>query len=937
MTPASGRPGCSPPSATRRSTEGWQVHAGYCLDFGGGAPPYLPFSEILGRLTAAVPDVVASVAASHVALARLRPGRRLLDGTAGEESALDRGDLFEAVHALFEAVAAEAPLLLVIEDLHWADRSTRDMVSFLFGRPFEGDVAIVASYRTDDLHRRHPLRRQVAEWARMRGVERIVLRPLAPAAVRELVANLGGADLSEHEVAGIVARADGNAFFVEELVATGMPGANLPDDLAGVLLVRLDRLEEESREVVRAASAGGRQVSHSLLAAVSGRSGGELDDAVREAIDAHVLVTGAEGYSFRHALLGEAVYDDLLPGERVRLHARYVDALGTDGIRGTAAELARHARAAMDYETALTASIRAGADARAVGGPDEAAHHFEQALELMTDPRRPVPEGVDRSKVAVQAAEALTQGGRPGRAASLLREQLDALGPDATPQARARLLSARAQALVVIEPDEDPVEVSAAAVQLIGDESSGLRAQVLAVHAHVLAQAGRFDDAQAVGLDALALAERLDRTALVSEVATTLSFLKRSGPKELVREALVDAVERAQRTGAFAAELRGRFLLGRSYQDHGELEAAAEWFRSGWALAVPSGTPWAPYAFESRWQLAWVLSLTGEWDEALRLLDDTGQPGPSIPHALLQVLRQEILAARGAEPDLSGLRELWEEEGLIAIHDGALRVVSAARRGDARAVLAAYDEVVEVVTGIWHRWFGARVRLAACTLGGLAECAESLTRDERVALLPRVEELLDDGLTVQERLESYEVSRGFWGPEGQAWGARLVAEALRLRWLAGVDAPPYDELVRAWEEAITLVEDLGDVHRTAQARAVLAGILQAGGDTAAAREVAGLARATAEALGAAPLLDQLRKVGSSRAGRATSPATQELTPREREILALVAEGGTNGEIGRRLFISTKTVSVHVSNILAKLGAASRTEAVAVARRRGLLE
>src|SRR6476646_7188022 len=238
-------------------TEGWQVFAGHCLDFGDSALPYLPFSEVLGRLAADLPDVVETVAPAHPSLARLQPGRRVLGAPGGstgtEASALDRADLFEAVHALLEAAAAKAPLLLVIEDVHWADQSTRDMLSFLFSRSFDGPVAVVASYRSDDLHRRHPLRRQVAEWSRIRGVERVQLAPLPAPAVRTLIAELHpDSPLEESEIAAIIGRAEGNAFFVEELVGAACgPGRWLPDDLADVLLVRLDRLDDNAREVVR--------------------------------------------------------------------------------------------------------------------------------------------------------------------------------------------------------------------------------------------------------------------------------------------------------------------------------------------------------------------------------------------------------------------------------------------------------------------------------------------------------------------------------------------------------------------------------------------------------------------------------------------------------------------------------------------------------------
>ena len=422
------------------------MYAGYCLDFGDGAPPYLPFSEVIGRLTAGVPDVVSAVGADahRAGPAAAGPADARRDVPAEESGPGPRRSLRRGARPAGGGRGARRRCC-------WSSRTSTGptsprgtcSASCSPGRS-PATSPSSASYRTDDLHRRHPLRSQVAEWSRLRGVERMVLRPLAPEASASWCATCRRAELSEGDVARIVARADGNAFFVEELVNAGVPGRRLPDDLAGVLLVRLDRLDERGRELVRAASAGGRQVSHGLLAAVSGMPAEELEEALRQAVDAHVLVSGPHGYAFRHALLGEAVYDDLLPGERVRLHAAYVSALQAGRAAGTPAELARHARAAMDYDTAITASLQAGEDARAVGGPDEAAHHLQQAIELLSDPHRRPAVDVDRSKLAVQAAEALSASGRPGRGAALLRDQLAALGPDLPADARARMLSARA-------------------------------------------------------------------------------------------------------------------------------------------------------------------------------------------------------------------------------------------------------------------------------------------------------------------------------------------------------------------------------------------------------------------------------------------------------------------------------------------------------------
>ncbi|MVQ49594.1 AAA family ATPase [Nocardioides sp. MAH-18] len=915
-------------------TEGWQVVAGHCLDFGDSALPYLPFSEVLGRLAADLPATVDEVAGQHPALARLQPGRRMMGRDREDSGALDRADLFEAVHALIEAAAAKAPLLLVIEDSHWADQSTRDMLSFLFSRPFSGPVSLVVSYRSDDLHRRHPLRRQVAEWTRLRGVHRVALSPLPDEAVRALIAELVPGGLSEKELADIVGRAEGNAFFVEELTsAAAGPGRWVPDDLADVLLVRLDRLDDTARDVVRAASVAGRRVAHDMLAAVADLDDGALDEGLRKAVEMNILVASDGRYSFRHALLGEAVYDDLLPGERVRLHGKYVAALRSGAATGTAAELARHARLAHDLDTALGASIQAGHEASQVGGPDEAAYHYQQALQLLADPRRSSGDDVDLSKIVVAAAEALSASGDPERAVKVVSEQLERLPVDAPTAWRARMLSTQAHVMMMTDSGHEPIPVSEDAVALTPEGDSALRARILATHARVLAGYGRYDEAQIVGMDALTLAERLDLSELASDAITTLSGLKKAGPKEGLRAALRDAVARAEESGALSSELRARYLLGRSYEDWAEFDETIEWFRSAIDRGVDAGMPFAPYAFEARWQLAWVFDVLGRWDDALDLADVAQYSPPPIPRALIESLRLQIRLARGEEvgDDARALRKFWAREGGVAINSAAVEIDAAGYRGDAASAVEAYDEVVAVLSRIWHEWFSARIRLGALTIGAISRAVPQLSAAERAAYAERVDRILADGHMVLDR---YSDPSGHWGPEGRAWMKRLDAETLRFRWLVGIDAPPQDALVAAWRDAIALYEDFGHVHELARVRTALAGILRAAGDQAGARELGDPARDAAHRLGAVHLLDDLKSLGSAPVRSESAPDT--LTPRETEILALVAEGRSNGEIAKQLFISAKTVSVHVSNILAKLDASGRTEAAAIARRRGLV-
>ncbi|MEO6510257.1 MAG: AAA family ATPase [Nocardioides sp.] len=918
---------------------GWQVVAGHCLDFADSALPYLPFSEILGRFQASSPDLLAEVAGHHPALHRLAPGRRMMDEANGGVTTIDKSALFEAVHALFEAAAERQPLVLVVEDLHWADQSTRDLMSFLFTRPFSQRVALVASYRSDDLHRKHPLRAQLAEWSRFQGVHRLSLEPLDPADVRELVAGLSsdGAPLTPEDVAMIVERADGNAFFVEELVgaASGRRSGGLPADLAEVLLVRLDRLDENARQVVRAASVAGRRVTHELLSVAAALEDSALDEGLRMAVERNVMVASDRHYAFRHALLGEAVYDDLLPGERVRLHARYAAAIRDGRARGTAAELARHAMLAHDDETALTASIQAGHEAAAVGGPDEAAQHFERALRLLSGLAKTGESKVDRGRLAVDTAEALTSSGHPERAAALLAEQLTCLPDDATPASRGALLAARAVALTAIETEEDAPAISEEAVRLTPEDDTLARAKVLAAHAHVLAMAWRHQEAQQVGLDALALADQLNRSDIAAEAITTLSGLRLGATKERLREALREAVDRTVEAGNVHAEMRGRYLLARSYQDWGELDQADFWFRSAVERAEASGVEWAPYAVGSRWHLTWVLLTRGDWDDVLAITDLSASHPPPTARANFATLRAVVRVARGEDlsEELEALRPFWRLDGALAVHAAAQEIMLATRDGDVTRAHEAYDAVVDAIEAIWHPWFDGRLRLAALTLETIAAAMPKVPAAARPALLLVADRLHDDGHTVLDRYTNPDEQ---WGPEGRAWMARLDAETQRVRWLAGADdAPSVEVLTKGWREVVDLFEAFGDVHELARARVVLATVLRAAGETAAAREVADLAREAARALGAKPLVDQLRAVGSAPARHEAGDDT--LTPRETEILGLVAAGRTNGEIGKQLFISAKTVSVHVSNILGKLGASGRTEAAAIARRRGLVE
>ena len=918
--------------------QGWHRLVGHCLDFGETSMPYLPVTQMLGAIAQSSPELGQRLVGAHPALARLQHPSSA--GTAPEPSeGLDRAEVFEAVRALVEDLVCEAPVLMVLEDAHWADASTRDLVSFLLSRRFSGRFLCLVTFRSDEMHRRHPLRQRVAEWVRLPGVERVLVEPLPPGAVRGMVAQIiespgsAMAERYDEDIERIVQRSQGNPFYVEELVGAFLGGGwSLPEDLADLLLVRLDRLDETARAVVRVASAAGQRVPHDLLAAVAPLSDDQLDLALRAAVEAHVLVlTDASEYAFRHALLGEAVYDDLLPGERMRLHTAYAEAVRALRDHRGAAELARHALASHDLPTALEASVTAGEQAMQSGGPEEAARHFGKALEIYARAAGQLATPPDEGELVARTVDALCSAGRPETALALVDSHLEMLTEDVPARSRARLLLARVEALRSTETDLSLSAISEEALRLLGTEPTQLRARMLATHAQALVWDDRFDEARVAVDETIELADRLGLPRLAADASMTLTWLSQHLDfGEGTRAELKRIIEEALATGDMLNALRGTTRLGGLEYDYGQLASAQEAFRRAVGLAARVGRPWAVQGIVARTQAGVVATMRGRWDEALAIADYGDEDPPPTARAMLDSVVLAVAAGRGEVAALErfpAIRERWHREGLITVVGGGAAIELVSRRDGPVAAVAMYDDICAVLVPLWSETFGARLRLATLAVAALADAAPrtpSASRDEVRSTAGRL--AADARRVVETRAE-----RHFpFAIEGRAWEARLRAERLRLEWLLGAEVDPTD-MVGSWRETAELFAELGHVLEEARARARLALVLRSAGDHAAAQEQAALARATAVRLKAVPVLDELGGVGRSVTGSGA------LTPREREILALVAAGRSNAEIGTQLFISAKTVSVHVSNVMTKLGAGSRTEAVALARVGGLIE
>jgi DNA-binding NarL/FixJ family response regulator len=904
----------------RARDAGQRVLVGHCLDLGDSARPYQPFAEVFSVVDNTERD---ELAARLPALAPLLPWP-----TADEADGVERTELFASVVAGLDLLASATPILVVIEDAHWADASTRHLIRYVLAATFSQPVHVVVSYRSDDLHRRHPLRQAVAEWVRMPGVRRIELTPLPDAEVTELVRSRGADGLAADGVRAVVRRAAGNAFFAEELLDAGLADADsaLPETLADLLLVRLDRLDDDARLVVRAASCGGGRVSDAVLAAVVGLPRPDLDHALRSAIDHKILAqVDGDAYGFRHALLAEAVRDDLLPGERRRIHHAYLDAL--DELHGPAAEIAMHAQASGQLNRAFTADVEAAEGAVRMAGYDEAAHHYEEALCLIDS----APDDFDVVGLVVAAADAVLTTGHLYRSIALLRERLDELPADAPVDDRVRLLVAIGNTTFYAGLDAEAAEASTAALRLLGDVRTVLRAEAEALGARIASDLRHDDEALERGELAASIAEQLGAVHVVADVTTTLTRLvARSGGADLDKARLryADLVATSRTDGNIVGELRGLHNLAFVLYNAGELDEAETAFRAAMERAIKTGRAWAPYGFDGRAFAAIIGYVRGRWDDALELW----RVGPEVPMLAESILAGgalQVAAGRGETAALAkepSIRRAWEKDISTAVHSGAALIDLHGDAGDLEAAMAAHDDLVETLVRVWDGGrYAARLRLTGVILGQFGAAAPRLSRSEQAELVARAVELEGD-------VAATVAANPPFGPEGQAWQARVAAELARLRWLTGVDAPTEAELEKAWRAAVDGFIALGQPFEQARSETRLAVVLRATGRDDEARELLASARAVATELGARPLLAEINEAG----GR-TTRTDDDLTPREREVLTHVSAGRSNGEIAAQLFISTKTVSVHVSNILAKLNASGRTEAAAIARRRGLLD
>jgi DNA-binding CsgD family transcriptional regulator/tetratricopeptide (TPR) repeat protein len=936
-----------------------QVFVGHCLELGGTVIPYAPLLDALrpvARELAICGDELRDALApeTRAALAELMPefGEELdgLRAASPDERQGRQARLFEALLALLDRLGRDKPIVLVLEDLHWADASTRDFLTFLVRSARTEPLALVATYRSDEMHRRHPLRPVLAELERAQGVERIGLDRFALSEVEALVAGILDTPPEAGLAERLYARAEGNALYTEELLAAASDEcAPLPETLRDALLTRIERLSAPAQAIVRIAAVAERPFQHGLLEAMEETvAPDELMAAAREAVAGHVLVTREDGtYAFRHALVGEAVYDDLLPGERATLHSAIAEALELDPwllgelpAGSVSAELAMHYHAAHDLPRALAASVQAGQAAERVFAYREAMRHLERAVEIWQ--RVPDAEeraGLDLAEVLHHAAAVANHAGEASRAVALGRRAVAEVDDTAHPL-RAAALQADLGKLLRATGDEAGSDAAyACAMALLPPDARQERAHLLEQHAMSMMLRGHYQEAEALATEASELARKHGDVDVLSRASITLGMTRGAlhGADEglaLLRKARDTARGPADLSRAVVNLTEVLDLSGRSEEALAEARALLER-----AKERPERSAYDAFL---GLQEVNILMRLGRFDEAIAHLPER-VPGDSAgsAHMYLRALRLELATRRGdtsAAGDLEAARRLnpvsrapqWVEPLQV---NAAQLAVRAGRYAEARAAVAAgLNAVRESEEGLRMLrlvWAGLMVEAEAAeqvrALGGEFDRAptEALTRD----------------LEAAQRLPAQ------WA-EGAPYAALARAELNRIHHAAdGAAADP-----AAWTTSADAFEALALPWPTAYARLRAAEAHVLAGEREAAGVALASACAAARAMGALPLVLEAEALGrrarlrtdaeevEAPAAAASSPAEQlGLTPRELEVLLLVAEGRTNKEIGATLFMSEKTASVHVSRILAKLDVGGRVEAAAVAHRLGLTD
>ncbi len=944
------------------------VALGGCVEIGADGLPFAPFSSALRALRRQLPDELAAAAeGQEEELARLLPelagatttGNGHGYGAASRSDEQDVARLFELTARLLERLSRDRAVVVVLEDLHWADASTRHLLAYLFRTLRGGRLVLIATYRADDIHRRHPLRPLLAELDRLRTVRRIELGRFSKDEVARQMAGILAAEPEQPLVDDIFDRSDGNAFFVEELAVASHGGscASLTDSLRDLLLVRVEELPEDTQRVARIVAEGGSTVEYELLAEVAGLGEDDLIEALRAAVGANILLASPEGdgYRFRHSLVREAVSDDLLPGERSRINRRFAEALEADpslvAADQRAARLATYWYYAHDAAKALPAVLRASVEARRRHAYAEQLRLLERAMELWDD----APDAVRDQLRPADYVEGYPAG---------------ACDPATTPLHFLDLMAEAAVAGRLCGERERALKITKRALRLLEGENDPLRSAWFWVsRSRLVSTLGRGD-----GWDEIARAQELMRGLPPSEVHADVlvhraswGMLHDPGPETMA--AAERAVEYARMVKSDTIELNARLTRGNLLIEAGDPETGlAEMYEvrdrvveEGLVTDLSRAHINLPSALEGVGRSAESVKVAMEGIEFCRkygLMDTEGWVWANAAESLLSLGRWDEAAEavaqthrcvqsskpRGTAAQCSARMALFRGDHAAAVrhlqaayhhygsHDPQPQYILPLAR-IALGVAAAEGRILDAAPRSNAAW-PPDFRSAPTSTAGRCSSPPPRWRPTPVACPPpsRAAPPPSNASAASPSPSPPPSRSGGPTPSGPAPNCCAPRAAT-----APPTGPPWSPPSNRWSGPTTSPTSACASPRPSSARTAPTSTPPPGCCVRPARWPNGSAHG--QLVESITGLAQRARLTLNPTEATRAPAVPAdpaealgLTSRERDVLRLVAVGRSNRQIAEELFISPKTASVHVSNILAKLSVTGRGEAAALAHR-----
>jgi tetratricopeptide (TPR) repeat protein len=744
--------------AAGRDASGGTVLVGQCPPLGHGEIPYAPIISVLRVLERSNLRRVRTQV-DELLIGLTGQGLQAPPPITGDGS---QARLFERLLAALLEASTTGPVALVVEDLQWSDRSTRDFLTFVVRVARPERLVLIGTYRSNVVSgRHHPVGPFVHELARSSQTTSLELAPLTRQELRDQIAAITAKTPDSILVDRVLARSQGNPLFAEELVACARANAGLPESLKEALVWRLESVPPDVRDVLGIAAVAGRAVDDALLVAVAGLTNREVTAALRMAIDRDILTHDPEsgGYSFRHPLLREAMYRHLRPTRRRVLHAAVAETLSRSPEPGGAAaraELAHHWHAAGRLPEALCASVDAGRAAQQVQGLAEALMHYERALAMWDDAGVDLP--LERVEVTRRAADAALEIGQYDRAITLAREVVDRTDEQADPTGAALAHARLGHTLWHVGHGENAAlrAYERATALMPTQPPSAERAFVLAAEAQLLLRCNHWKASAARCEQALELARAVGAPAVEANVLnTSCPNLGAVGEFDRAIECATQARAIARRLG-LVEEIGRSYVNGSDALDHaGDVQQSIALAREGIAVCRELGID-RQFGDCLRCEIAGRLLRDGRWGEAADLLEHVLDRGPTglnqqiACETLGRLLaeRGELKAARRAADRAARLLENPRSSVWIGpiIEGRATAELWAARPAAAAALLA---ECLELVEGSEHVFYTARLYelsvRASAELAGVSPSSAQLHRDQIAradGLLARLDRLL---------------------------------------------------------------------------------------------------------------------------------------------------------------------------------------------------